>query len=186
MTATMKLARCSRCQGATLLGDLAGLGIALDVFPVGDAAAFGAAVMGGRKLYAVEKRQNGALWRRTWALGSPVSFEGGIARPAGSQAVLYAEHPCPASCSRTPEVAPGPHPAPATPGERQGGSRPPAAPVAGAAAPASPSPASHVNHRPSRPPNCGICRKVMKPGEMYVAVEYPPGTYAFAMHEECE
>jgi hypothetical protein len=180
-----KLARCPRCKAYALVAERQGLRVAVDIAPA-DALGFGHAVANGIDLYWAENvpgRPAKLLGRRS-ATQRPSWGQNGA--QSGSQR-LHAEHSCgaPARDMVILNVSAPKDQAPATPGAPGAGNLLHDALAAVARDRDSRSPAPSATPRRSRPPVCTICDRVIAVGELYYAVECPPGVYAWALHEEC-
>jgi hypothetical protein len=174
-----KLGRCPRCKGYALVAERQGLRVAVDIAPV-DALGFGVAVAGGVELYWAQNepgRPARVLGRRSARENPSWGVNGS---QTGSQR-LHAEHSCGAP-ARDIVLVPvsRPQQPSATSGRSEAGSRPLAAPAGGTRALGRPSPVRHATRRPSR---CSVCDRMIKPGELYVAIDHPQCHWA--VHEEC-
>lgn len=179
----VKLARCPRCGAYVFLAESCGLRAAADPAPADRDAYIRALVAGLRTFDLLEAsgRPHKLLAR---SLGAPApSFDpNGAQTAAEGRRKVLAEHGCGAEAKSMQPVAvaeAGPPSAPVTRGGHWGGPRPATAP---AAAPTPSCPAGHASHRPFR---CGICDRLVKPGDSFWGIEHPPGIFVYAEHEEC-
>lgn len=178
----IKLAQCQRCKGYVFLAMVGGMKAMADPAPL-DITAYTQALIAGVKTYRLVE-QAGRPHRLEFDTPSVPSKLprvsahdcGAIARDAIETAL---------------EVPQGPRSAPAMPGSNSGGLRPPAA-RAGAQTPTQASSsagsrrrsaARHATGLPSSP--CDGCGLPFKPGDLYSAIEWPPGYYRWAAHKVC-
>lgn len=199
----IRLAQCNRCEAYVYLAHASGVRAAADVAPAGRDAYIGALVAGRRTFDLVEAAGRPHKLRTRRLDAQPPSYDPNGAQTAaeGRRAVLV-EHGCGSHAQnavRFTEVAQGPLQAPATPGERRGGTRPEPVHASGLTVEEIPrSPAGRASRprsdvitvagtRPriaERPPRCDICNAYIGSDELFWGIQHG-NTWYMAEHEDC-
>jgi len=178
----IRLAQCQRCQGYVFLAMVGGVQAMADPAPL-DINAYTQALVAGVKTYRLVEQAGRPHRLEVDHASVPSKLPRVAAHGCGSIARDAVQH--------AQEVPEGPRSAPAMPGSPQGGFRPAAAragaqtrpPVSSSAGSRRPSAAAPANRHPSSP--CDGCGLPFKPGDLYAAIEWPPGYYRWAAHKVC-
>lgn len=186
----IRLATCHRCGTYVFLAHSSGVGTAADPAPATQDAYIQALVGGRRTFWLMTQagRPHRLLTRRPQSTAP--TFDPGGAQTGTQGREVLVEHGCGGhtlDMNTFTEVAQSPPPARVTPGRHTGGPHQPAAPgfhIDWSKVGEPPSPAKPATPHPSSPyPRCGVCRRNIKHGEIYIGIQHGP-IWIWAEHYE--